>query len=531
MVSWFAWLVLVGPGALLVSAVIARRAPGFRPARAIRAGTAATWVGVAVAVSAGAATASQGLIQSTTFGPNYLGVSVRLDALSTVMFAMIALLGVIIYRYSCTYLDGDERQGSFLVRLAITIAAVEVVVLAGSLTVLVAAWIGTSLALHRLLLFYPDRRGAVIAARKKFIAARLGDVLLIAGAVLLAAQFDSGNLEVIFEGAVAGVAAGTSSAATAAAALCLALAAILKSAQFPTHGWLVEVMETPTPVSALLHAGILNAGPFLAIRMAFVMDQAGAANTLLIIVGGSTAVIASVVLLTQPSVKVALGYSSAAHMGFMLMICGTGVYAAALLHLVAHSFYKAHAFLSSGGAIDEARAAKVKLPARLGSPLRIAGSAAIALLLYAVVAAVWRVDLADEPILLVIGAILVLGTTQIVAPAFDSQGPLAGTLRVTLLAAGVTISFFTLEAGAHHLLASAIPSDIERSVWQYLPLAVIVAAFTAVVALQIAEPSRQPSARRRALAIHLRNGLYANAVFDRFVGSLRPMPASSEATR
>lgn len=530
MVSSLALLVLIGPSALLVAAAIARAAPGLRPARAIRAGTVGTWLGVAVAVCAGAAVASQGLIESPTFGPDRVGVSIRLDGLSTVMFAMVALLGVIIYRYSCTYLDGDARQGSFLARLAFTIAAVEVLVLAGSLTVLVAAWIATSLALHGLLLFYPHRRRAVIAARKKFFVARLGDVLLITGAVLLASHFETGNLEAIFEGAAAAATAGTASSATAVAAVCLALAAILKSAQFPAHGWLIEVMETPTPVSALLHAGILNAGPFLAIRMGFVLDQAGVANTLLIVVGGLTALFASVVLLTQPSIKVALGYSSAAHMGFMLMICGTGVYAAALLHLVAHSFYKAHAFLSSGGAIAEAGAAKVKLPARLGSPLRIAGSAAIALALYLSLASLWQVDLTRQPVLLVIGAILMLGTTQIVAPALDSEGPLAGTVRATVLALGVTISFFTLEAGAHHLLGSAAPYEGARTAWQYAPLALILIAFATVVILQIAEPSRPPSRRRRAVAIHLRNGLYANAVFDRAVGSLRRMPAAPEAT-
>lgn len=530
MVSSLSLLVLIGPGVLLIAASIARAAAGLRPERAIWIGMTATWLGLGVAAAAGVATAVYGLIESPTLGPELVGLSIRLDGLSTVVFAMVALLGVVIYRYSCTYLDGDARQGAFLARLAFTIAAVEVLVLAGSLTVLVAAWIMTSLALHGLLLFYPHRRGAVIAARKKFVVARLGDVLLTIGAVLLVSHFETSNLDAIFAGAAAAATSGTASSATTAAAVCLALAAILKSAQFPFHGWLIEVMETPTPVSALLHAGILNAGPFLAIRMGFVLDQAGVANTLLIVFGGLTALFASVALLTQPSVKVALGYSSAAHMGFMLMICGTGVYAAALLHLVAHSFYKAHAFLSSGGAIDEARAAKVTLPVRLGSPLRIAGSAAIALALYLSVASLWQVDLTSQPVLLVIGAILVLGTTQIVAPALDSAGPLGGTIRATVLALGVTISFFTLEAGAHHLLDSAAPYEGDRTVWQYAPLAVILIAFATVVLLQIAEPGRPPSPRRRALAIHFRNGLYANAMFDRAVGSLRRIPAATEVT-
>ena len=168
----------------------------------------------------------------------------------------------------------------------------------------------------------------------------------IGAAALLFQQFGTGDLETIFNGLQV-MPAGALPATVEGAAALIAVAAILKSAQFPTHSWLVEVMETPTPVSALLHAGILNAGPFLAVRLSFVLEQATVAPLLLIAFGAFTALFASKALLTQHSIKVGLGYSSAAHMGFMLMICGLGVYAAAILHLVAHSFYKAHAFLSS----------------------------------------------------------------------------------------------------------------------------------------------------------------------------------------
>jgi NAD(P)H-quinone oxidoreductase subunit 5 len=361
----------------------------------------------------------------------------------------------------------------------------------------------------------------VVAARKKFIAARLGDVFLVVGAATLAVHFGTGNLQQIFDGVAASAKPGWSLDAVGLAAMCLAVAAMLKSAQFPTHGWLVEVMDTPTPVSALLHAGILNAGPFLAIRMAYVIDGARASTTMLIVVGGFTAVFASVTLLTQPSVKVALGYSSAAHMGFMLMVCGMGLFPAALLHLVAHSFYKAHAFLSSGGVIDEARAAKVALPRRLGSPTRIVASSAIALLLYLPLAVAFGVNLGANPVVIAVGGILVMGTTQLIAPALDSAGRLAGTLRAVALALAVTASFFVLEAGAHHLLSDTVPESIGRDAFQLVLIGAVLVAFATVVVLQIVEPTRATGRRRRLLAIHFRNGLYVNALFDRAIGALR----------
>ena len=126
-----------------------------------------------------------------------------------------------------------------------------------------------SLLLNRLLLFRRERPMARIAAGKKFILARVGDVSLIVACGLLIAEFGTAELGALMT-AIAG--AGDASGAALAAAVLLALTAILKSAQFPTHGWLVEVMETPTPVSALLHAGIVNAGGFLFLRFADLMS-------------------------------------------------------------------------------------------------------------------------------------------------------------------------------------------------------------------------------------------------------------------
>jgi NAD(P)H-quinone oxidoreductase subunit 5 len=131
----------------------------------------------------------------------------------------------------------------------------------------------------------------------------------------------------------------------------LAACAALKSAQFPFHSWLPDTMETPTPVSAFMHAGIINAGGFLVIRLSPLFVQAPGSLWALAIIGSLTAGFGAVVMLAQPTVKRALAYSTIAQMGFMMLECGLGAFGLALIHIVAHSLYKAHAFLHAGSSI------------------------------------------------------------------------------------------------------------------------------------------------------------------------------------
>ena len=121
-----------------------------------------------------------GAIVTPTIGIADVGISLRLDALSLAMCWLVTFLGALLIQFSRNYLDGDKRQVIFFSRLYLTIGAVLFLVLSGNLWQLVLAWIGTSLALHQLLVFYAERPRAIIAARKKFIVARLSDVCLIA---------------------------------------------------------------------------------------------------------------------------------------------------------------------------------------------------------------------------------------------------------------------------------------------------------------------------------------------------------------
>ena len=316
--------------------------------RAFRTGRTATLSAFLLSLVAAVMVFRGGLLVSPVLGINDVGLSLRLDPLSLFMLWLVAFLGVFLVQFSRNYLDGDERHGVFLRRLYMTMAAVMFFVLSGNLWQLVLGWIATSFTLHQLLVFYSDRPRAIRAAQKKFLLARLGDVFLTIAAVLVARAFgtaDLGALHIAFSEALA---SGSAPAGVQVAAVLVTMTAILKSAMFPFHGWLLEVMETPTPVSALLHAGILNAGIFLVVRFGELVFLSTPALVLLMGFGGFTAIFASSAMITQSSVKVSLAYSSAAHMGFMLMLCGFGAHSVAIMHLVAHSFYKAHAFLSSG---------------------------------------------------------------------------------------------------------------------------------------------------------------------------------------
>ncbi len=471
-----------------------------------------------------------GATTTATAGPAGLGFSIRVDALSVTMLALVAFMGGVVLRFSRNYLDGDPRHGAFIGNLALTVASVMMLVLAGNLLHLAVFWALTSFALHRLLVFYRDRRGAVLAARKKWVVARAGDVLLAASAVLLWLTYGTGDLATIATAAASG--AGAGGAMVLAATLMIAAAAALKSAAFPTHGWLLDVMETPTPVSALLHAGIINGGTFLVVRLADVMLTTPIALHLLVVVGAVTAIVASSVLVTQASVKTALAWSSAAHMGFMLMLCGFGAFPVAVLHLIAHSFYKAHAFLASGSAVEVPRAASAKTS--VPSWGRIVLGLAVAGVSVAGVGTLLDVEMADKPVTLGLAAVIAIALTQLWGAGLAAGRDLGFVLtRVAVWSTATTLAFFGLELAAADLLAGAIPVDPLTDPVTVLLLLGVVAGFAAVVAVQLRLPVLATRPRVRALRVHMRNGFYANARFDRLVGGWsadRRTPTSSIRT-
>lgn len=337
-------LPLLIPAPLLLAAAMSFLGAGRRPRWTPRFAEAASLVSLAGAIGSVGLLVEIGSGLSPLIGWKGMGLATELDAVSAVMLTLVSFIGWIVVRYANTYLDGEARQGAFTGWLCLTLAAVLLLAAAGNLVQLILGWIAAGAFLQRLLLFYPSRVAAQRAARKARIVARLADLALVAAGVLIFLAYRSAEIGVILEAARLGRGGGL---AGFGAGL-LALAAVLKSAQFPFHGWLTEVMEAPTPVSALLHAGVINAGGFLLIRFADLMLLAPGALAVLVMVGGFTALFGSLVMLTQPAVKTSLAWSTVAQMGFMILQCGLALFPLALLHIAAHSLYKAHSFLASG---------------------------------------------------------------------------------------------------------------------------------------------------------------------------------------
>ena len=209
--------------------------------------------------------------------------------------------------------------------------------------------------LHHLLLHYGERRAARRAAWTKFAISRLGDIFLISALALVFREFGTFDFRELFAAVSADYLTPERSAVLSAIGWFLMLGAVTKSAQFPLHSWLPDTMETPTPVSALMHAGIVNSGGFLINRFAPLYIHTGDVLHWVFIVRLVTAVIGSVLMLSQNDIKKSLGYSTMGQMGFMIMECGVGAFSLAIFHLIAHGLFKGTMFLSAGGIIGTAR--------------------------------------------------------------------------------------------------------------------------------------------------------------------------------
>ena len=517
------------PMLLLAAAAIGFLKPSHLGAVSLKLIEALTALTIVIALAAIAQLIMAGpqtgaLFASQAFGQasgQASGFSVRLDVVSAAMMLLVSFIGWIVVRYAAVYLDGEARQGIFMAWLCTTLAMVLLLVTAGDLVQLVLAWIGTSLSLHKLLLFYPDRIAAQRAARKKFVTARAGDIALIGAAVLMFTTYGTTDIAAILGAARAGEGG---MAAMAAAGL-LAIAAVFKSAQFPLHGWLTEVMETPTPVSALLHAGVINAGGFILIRFADVMLLAPGVLAVLVMLGGFTALFGGLVMLTQPAVKTSLAWSTVAQMGFMMMQCGLALFPLALLHILAHSLYKAHSFLASGGAVERIAEARRPGPVAIPSPAAVGRAFIAALAIYATIG--WAFGVYQKsPQAIGLGAILIFGVAYLLAQGLADAAPRALTRRMAVYSLAASAGYFVLHDLARlatdgTLPATPVPGPLE---WTLIALAMLSFGMVAIAQAMFPLWAYHPAAA--GLRVHLSNGLYANAMFDRLLGGWAVRKAS-----
>ncbi|MEZ5976977.1 MAG: NADH-quinone oxidoreductase subunit L [Planctomycetota bacterium] len=441
-----------------------------------------------------------------------------------VVLVLVALVGWVLARYSRTYLEGEPGQHRFVRWLLGALAGASLVVATDDLLVLALAWIATSLALQNLLVFYRDRPNAQMAAHKKFLASRLADVCVLTAVALLYSTFGTRSV-----GELAELAAASHALAPAAqvAVTLVAVAVLLKSAQLPVHGWLIQVMEAPTPVSALLHAGVINLGGFVLIRLGELVSATPAAQVLLVVVGGLTAVIAGLVTTTRISVKVALAWSTCAQMGFMAMQCGLGLYEMALLHLVAHSLYKAHAFLAAGGTVQRSvvGAMSPQAPTRSTTSRVLVALASLAAVFVATHLA--GVPVLERPALAAMSVVVALAVTPFLGGAADGAGRLA-RWSGPAIAFAVVVLYFAL----HHVLEawlgtapSRVPTPTDTAL-----AAFVAGAFVLLFAVQTYVASRGSERPARLLYAWVYGGLFLDERFTRLTLRVWPVRISSEGS-
>jgi NAD(P)H-quinone oxidoreductase subunit 5 len=498
-----------------------------RRARAHATGAiAAATASFSVALLVAGGVAIWGPAGSPLVGYAGIGFSIHVDAIAAIMLMLVSFVGLAVVRYSRNYLDGDPGHLRFTRLLLLTLASVEVLIISGNLALLILAFVATSLALNKLLLFYGERPAARRAAAKKFVTSRLADLCLIVASGLLYVRFDTLEIPDLIA-AARGNGAAYASWSLTLAALLIVTTAMLKSAQLPLHGWLLEVMETPTPVSALLHAGIINAGGFLVLRLADVLLLATPALDVLAVIGGATALVASLVMLTQNTIKVQLAWSTIAQMGFMLLQCGLGAFSSALLHIVAHSLYKAHAFLSSGSIMDLARASWTPSPGGQPHPARLVVSLAAVVGLTLAIAWIFGVTPRSNPAQIALGCVLLMGLVHLVANAIDERPSVFVISRAALLAAAVAGIYFALQAIMETIVAKSVPlGRMADGAVEFAIAALVVVSFGAVTVFQNQMMRRADAPFWIAAYVHLKNGFYLNTLSNRLVLALWPKPAS-----
>jgi NAD(P)H-quinone oxidoreductase subunit 5 len=469
---------------------------------------------VTAAVGELAAPATQVVIGSDV-GPVPLSLSVLFDSLTVTILALVSLLVAIIARYSTNYLAGEEAQGSFFRRLAFTASAFMLVVIAGNMLMFALAMVLTSTGLNRLLTHYRDRLPAQMVAHKKILFSRMADASLLVAAVLIAAS--KGTMS--FEAIAALAAHGDLSWQLHLASWLIVAYAVLKSGQFPFHGWLLQVMEAPTPVSALLHAGIVYSGAIIVLRTHELLLADRYALVALALVGLMTAALASLAMLTQTAIKSSLAWSTAGQLGFMLLELGLGLFVLAVLHLIAHSFYKAHAFLSSGSMVEVLRApgARSRKPV---TPVAWGAAVGLSAVVSFAMAAVWGITPAVEPALIALGTIVAVAVAQLLLAGWSGTGLTVRMLAMSVLVTAVYFGLHTLFVAVYTGVLRPIPQEVPPG--YYVLLGLVAVVFLGLSYFQSVLTSRPATPWLRRLYVHLYNGLYTDLPVERLVYRVWP---------
>src|SRR5215510_5420848 len=289
-------------------------------------------------------------------------IGITIDRLTSVMLLLVTIVSSLVHIYTIGYMQGEPGYARFFSYIALFTFSMMMLVLADNFLQLFVFWEAVGLCSYLLIGHWYERLSACAAATKAFIVNRVGDFGFILGLLLVWTTFGSLDYSDVFAKApeVAGRVMnileplGGHLDVSVLTVMCLLLfaGAVGKSAQVPLHVWLPDAMEGPTPISALIHAATrVTAGVFLVARLAPLYNLSPTAMSVVAIVGGLTMMLGATIALTQTDIKRVVAYSTVSQLGYMMMACGLGAYAAGIYHLLTHGAFKALLFLGCGSVI------------------------------------------------------------------------------------------------------------------------------------------------------------------------------------
>ena len=290
----------------------------------------------------------------------HIGLSI--DRLTSVMLLLVTTVSALVHVYTIGYMQGEPGYARFFSYIALFTFSMLMLVLADNFLQLFVFWEAVGLCSYLLIGHWYERQSAVAAATKAFVVNRVGDFGFMLGLLLVFTTFDSLDYATAFANVGPATAqvmnilepVGGSFEVSTITVICLLLfmGAIGKSAQFPLHVWLPDAMEGPTPISALIHAAtMVTAGVFMVARLAPLYNASPTAMSVVAFVGAITMVLGATIALTQTDIKRVVAYSTMSQLGYMMMACGLGAYAAGIYHLMTHGAFKALLFLGCGSVI------------------------------------------------------------------------------------------------------------------------------------------------------------------------------------
>ncbi len=275
-----------------------------------------------------------------------INFGLQADPLSISFVLLITFVGTLIHIYSLGYMSHDENRRRFFAYLNLFVAAMLLLVLADNYLLLYVGWEGVGLASYLLIGFWQHKNSAAVAAKKAFVANRVGDFGLSLAIMTMFLVFGSVSFIDINQGI-----SSAPSWVSLTIGLLLLLAACGKSAQFPLQSWLLDAMEGPTPVSALIHAAtMVTAGVYLIVRSGEIFNASPTAQTAVVIIGAISLLMGAVIGAAKDDIKKSLAGSTMSQIGYMVLAAGLGPigYVFAILHLITHGFFKAVMFLGAG---------------------------------------------------------------------------------------------------------------------------------------------------------------------------------------